>query len=147
MITDRLPLMEKVHNNSMFKYLLVLCLSITLLLSQADRLHMHLEHDDHATSSGHIPGAHPESTSHDLALTSHHGEHQDTHSAVAIDVSVDKLPNKINSLSSLALALLFTVLFLTIPRLRRVPRQKIYKIPFACCYYLLQPPLRAPPIK
>jgi hypothetical protein len=137
--------MEKNHNHSKFKYLLILCISISLLLSQADRLHMHLEHDDHSMSSGHIVGVHPESTVHDFGLTSHHGEHQDNHSAVAIDVSADKLPKKTNSLDPLSLILLFIVFFLTIPRLKRVTRQKLCKISFISCCYLLQPPLRAPP--
>jgi len=143
--------MEKVHNNSMFKYLLVLCISITLLLSQVDRLHMHIEHDDHSMSSGHafnahIVGIHPESTLHDFDLTNHHGEHQNNHSAVAIDVSADKLPKKTNLLDPLVLALLFIVLFLTVHRLRRVTRQKLCKISFTSCYCSIQPPLRAPPL-
>ncbi len=139
--------MAKIHNNSTFKYLLVLCLSFTLLLSQADRLHMHLVHDDHSVSSGHIIGVHPESTLHDFDLTNHHGEHQDNHSAVAIDISIDQLAKKANLLDLLAIALLFIVLFLITPRLRRVSKQKLCKVPVSSCYYLLQPPLRAPPVK
>ncbi len=144
--------MEKVHNNSMFKYLLVLCLSFTLLLSQVDRWHMHLEHDDHAVSSGHdfdahIVAAHPESTLHDFGLTNHHDGHQDNHSAVAVDVSTDKLLMRTNLLNSLVLIIFFMMLFQITPRLRNVSRWTLCNIPITSCYYLLRPPLRAPPIK
>jgi len=146
-ITDKLMAMEKCHNNSMFKTLLVLCLSITLLLSQADRLHIHIEHNDHSMSSEHVAGVHPESTLHDVDMTHHHDNHQDEHSTVTVDVSADKIWKKANLLDSLLLIFLFIGVLLTIPRLTRVFRQTFYKIPITSCYYLLQPPLRAPPVK
>jgi len=139
--------MEKTHKNAMFKYLLVLCLSITLLLSQAEGLHMHLEHDDHSMSSdsAHNVGVHPQSTVHDFDLTNHHDEHQSDHSAVAIDVSTDKLAKKTNLLDPLVIVVLFAIFFLASPLLRSVGRRRSGRISFISCYYLLQPPLRAPP--
>lgn len=108
---------------------------------------MHLEHDDHSMSSepAHIVGVHPQSTVHDFNLTNHHGEHQGDHSAVAIDVSTDKLAKKTNLLDPLSIVLLFIILFLTSPSLRRLSRQKLCRIFFTSSYYLLKPPLRAPP--
>ncbi len=139
--------MGKNHINLMFKYILVLCLSITLLLSQANRLHIHLTHDDHSMSSGHMIGAHPESTLHDSGVTNGHGEHQDKHSAITVDVSADKLFKKTSLLDPLILIQLLALLFLSIPRPRSMHRPTLYKILFTSSYYLLQPPLRAPPIK
>lgn len=139
--------MEKIHKNMMFKYLLVLCLSVTLLLSQAEDLHVHLEHDDHsvASDSAHNVSAHPQSTAHDFDLTNHHDEYQSDHSAVAIDVSTDKLAKKINSFDPLVIVVLFAIFFLASPLLRSVGRQRSGRTSFTSCYYLLQPPLRAPP--
>ncbi len=150
LITDRLPLMGKIRNNSMFNYLLVLCISVMLLLSQAEGFHMHLEHDDHSMSSEpalnvHVVGVHPQSTVHDFDLTNHHDKNQSDHSAAAIDVSTDKLAKKISSLDPLGIVLLFAILFLVSPRLRRLCRHRSGRISFISCYYLLQPPLRAPP--
>ncbi len=127
--------------------MLVLCLSVTLLLSQVVGLHMHLEHDGHSMSSesAHIVGVHPQSTVHDFDLTNHHGEHQSDHSAVAIDVNTDKLVKKTSLLGPLGIVLLFVILFLANPRLRRLRRQWSGRTSFTSCYYLLQPPLRAPP--
>ncbi len=131
------------HNNPIFKYLLLLCLSITLLLAQTDKLHMHFEHDDHSGSAAHVIGVHSESTLHDFDLTNHH----DDHSTVAVDMSPDTLLKNTGLLNPLVIILLVLGFFLCISRRTRVSRQKIYKILFPPCYYLFQPPLRAPPVK
>jgi hypothetical protein len=136
--------MGKIHNHSMFNYLLVLCLSITLLLAQTGQLHMHLEH---AESSAHAPGVHPESTLHDVDLTDHHDSHLDNHSAAAVDVSPDTLLKKTNFLNLLVIIFFFTGFILCIPHRTGVFRQKFDKPHFPTCYYLFHPPLRAPPIK
>jgi len=141
--------MEKTRNNSIFKILLVLCLSFTLLLSQTGRLHMHLEHNDHTETSAaafnaHVVDIHPELTLHDFELTNHHNGYQHSHSTIAVDVSTDKLLKKINLLDPLVLILLFIGFFLYLPRLRSVGRQTPGNIFFSRCYYLLQPPLRRP---
>ncbi len=135
------------HNNSVFKYLLVFCLSIALLLAQTGKLHMHLEHDDHSGSSAHVVGVHPESTLHDFDLTNHHDGHPADHSADAVDVSPDKLLKNITYLNPFVVILLFMGLFLRIPRRTCVTRQKLYRILYPPCHYLFQPPLRAPPVK
>lgn len=143
--------MGKASNNSMFKHLLVLCLSITLLLAQAGKLHVHLENNDHSEpsahvhveSSSHVLGVHPESTPHDFGLLNHH----DNHSAAAVDVSPEKLLKSTGFINPLAIILLFIGLFLFIPRRASVCRPWFDKTFFPRCYYLLQPPLRAPPVK
>lgn len=135
------------HNNSIFKYLLVLCLSTALLLAQTDKLHMHLEHDDHSGTSAHVVGVHLESTLHDFDLTNHHDGHSADHSVVAVYVSPDKILKSTNFLNPLVVILLFMGLLLYILRRTSVSRHKFYKILFPPCYYLFQPPLRASPVK
>lgn len=131
-------------NNSILKQLLILCLSFALILSQANRLHIHPGHDEHSSAaSGHIVDVHTSSILHDFELTGHH---TDQHTA-AIDVSPDNLINKANSLNPLVLILLFIGLFLYICRQLYQLWQRPYKILFTPCYYLIKPPLRAPPVK
>jgi len=122
--------MGKDYNNSIFKYLLVLCLGIALSLAQAGKLHMHLVHDDHSGSSAHVVDVHPESTLHDFDLTNHHHGHPADHSADAVDVSPDKLLKSTNFLNSFVVILLSIGLLLCIPRRTSVSRQKFYKILF-----------------
>jgi len=137
--------MDKTPNNPVFRILLILCLSLALLMAQTNRMHMHLEHDDHSSvASGHIVDVHTTSTLHDFDLTDHHDD--DQHSA-AIDVSPDNLNQKVNLLNPLVLILLFIGLFLYLPRLICLPRQRRYQTLFIPCNYLLHPPLRAPPVK
>jgi len=138
--------MGKYHHNSIFQYLLVLCLSLVLLLAQTNRLHMHLEHDSHSDTSGHVVDVHSASMLHDFELTHHDGLNNDHHPA-AIDVSSDNLITKSNLLNPLVLILLFAGLFLALPRLVCRLRHSSYKILFTLRYYLLHPPLRAPPAK
>jgi len=142
--------MEKYCNNSLLKnsllkYLLLLCLSLALILSQANRLHMHLQHDDHSSvATGHIVDVHKTTILHDIDLA----DHQDGgHHSTTIDISPDNLVKKTNLLNPLVLILLFIGLFLYLPRLTCLPRKRLYKELFNPCYYLLHPPLRAPPVK
>jgi len=134
--------MEKHHNNSILKYLLVLCLGLTLIFSQSNRLHMHLQHDDHSSNaSGHVINVHMSKLLHDINLV----DHKDDDHSTAIDINPDNLVKKTNSLNPLVLILLYIGLFLYIPRLICLPRQRLYQILFTPCYYFIQPPLRAPP--
>lgn len=136
--------MKKHHNNPVLQYLLVLCISFALILSQTNLLHMHLQHDDHSSGvSGHVINVHTSTLLHDVDLAGHHGDH---HSA-AIDVTPDNLVKKTNSLNPLVLILLFLGLVLYKPLLICLPRQRLYQTLFTSCYYLLHPPLRAPPVK
>lgn len=134
--------MGKICNNSMFTHLLVLCLSSALLLTQTVNFHMHLEHE-HVELSSHVHGVHPESTLHDVDLTNRH----DGHSAAAVDVSPEKLPKSANFINPLVIIFLFIGMSLFVSRRACVCRLRFDKTFFPRCYYLFQPPLRAPPVK
>ena len=147
--------MQKNANNSIFQILLILCLSLSLLLAQTNRLHMHLEHDDHADTAGHavdghVVDVHAASILHDFDPLHHSGHHDgflaDDHHPVAIDVSPDNLIQKTNLLNPLIFILLFIGLLLILPRLFYRIRQRPYIKRSTSRYYLFQPPLRAPPL-
>lgn len=135
--------MDKYPDNSIFQYLLVMCFSLALILSQTSRLHMHFQHDDHSSvTSAHIVDVHTISTLHNFDLID---QHEDHHSA-AIDINSDNLIKKTNLLNPLLLIILFIGIFLYIPRFACLSRHKLYKTLFISCSYLLQPPPRAPPL-
>lgn len=138
--------MGKAYNNPIFQYVFILYLCITLLMAQASGLHMHVQHDDHSSAtSGHIVNIHAATTAH--GIDTHHHETQDDHHPAAIDVSQDYLVKKTSLLSHLALFVFFIGIFLCVPRLRYVFSRWRYKPPSVnSYYYLLQPPLRAPPV-
>jgi hypothetical protein len=141
--------MRKTNNSQMFQYMFILYLCLALLMTQASGLHMHVQHDDHSsTASGHIVDIHTVSTLHDIDTNTHHYDvAQDNHHPAEIDISQDYLAKKTNLVVTLALITFFIGLFLYVPRLRRIKNQWCYKTPTVNhCYYLLQPPLRAPPV-
>jgi hypothetical protein len=143
--------MHKDHNNSIFQTLLILCLSLVLLLVQTNRLHIHIDHAEQSGSAepavynpavyNHVINVHAASIQHDLDFTNHHAEN---HHA-AVDVSPDI--KKANLLEPLTLFFLFIGFFLIIPRLTCIRRQRFNKAHNPLYYYLLHPPLRAPPAK
>jgi len=135
--------MQKVRYTPTLQFLLILFLSIAILLTQANRLHMHLDHDDHASASEHVVNVHTASIAHDFELTETHEDHH----PAAIDVTPDNFIKKTNILSPLELVFLFVGFFLIIPRLSRIIWHRLYKRLFTPCYYFLQPPQRAPPVK
>lgn len=134
--------MKKYFNNPILQHRLILFFSLALLLAQTNRLHIHIEHDNHSDTSVHIVNVHTTSILHDFDLIHHDDDHHPE-----IDVSPDNLIKKINLLNPLVLILLFTGLLLIMPRLVCMYRQRIYSERFTPCYYLCQPPLRAPPVK
>ena len=136
--------MYKNANNPIFQYLLILCLSLAFLLVQANRLHIHIDQPGSAESAAfepavfkHVNNVHVASLQHDSDLTHHHH--------VAIDVSFDI--KKANLLDPLIPLLLVVGFFLIVPRLVCMRRQRSYAAPYSFYYYLLHPPLRAPPVK
>jgi len=135
--------MQKIDYNLILQYLLILCLGLALLLTQTNRLHMHLEHNEHADVSGHVVSVHTASILHDFDLTNRHVDHH----PAAIDVSPDNLIKKTIVLTTPVLILLLIGFFLIEPRLVCLYRSRFYEKLFATCYYLFHPPLRAPPIK
>jgi len=142
--------MENSTDNSVLRTLLILFLSLTLLMAQTNRMHMHIEHNEHAEFSGatadhHIVNVHTTTLQHDFESLNHTGHHDDQHSA-SIDVGPDNLNQKIKLLNSLVLMLLFIGLILCMGRLVFRLRQPPYIKHFISRYYLFQPPLRAPPL-
>ncbi len=109
---------------------------------------MHVQHDDHTSATpGHNVDIHAVSTHHDDIDTHLHDGMQDDHHPAVIDISQDYLVKKASLLDPLALIIFFIGLFLFVPRLRRISSQWRYKSPTVNpCYYLLHPPLRAPPV-
>ena len=142
--------MGKIHYTLIFKHLLVLCLSIALIQTQAGKLHMHLVHDSHSGSSVHVVGVHLESTQHDVELTHHHENISDgpskDHSDEAVDVSPDILLKNSKFLSALVGIIFFIGLLLYTPRRMSLAWQRRKNFILPPCYYLFQPPLRAPPL-
>jgi len=139
--------MKKYINNSFFSYALIACLALTLALGQASKLHMHIEHDDvpSSTMSEHKLNVHIATSLHDSTHDTHHQDDFQDHHLTDIKVGPDSVVKKIESFTPFILIFLFVSLFLGIPQLRNIFRQHI-QTKLTSTYYLLSPPLRAPPI-
>ena len=140
--------MDKYHNNPILRYSFILYLCIALLIAQASGLHMHVQHDDHSSATpAHIVDIHITSTHHDDIDTHYHEGMQDDHHPAVIDISQDYLVKKTSLSDPLALIIFFIGIFLFAPRLRRISSLWRYKAPTVTPgYYLIHPPLRAPPV-
>lgn len=143
--------MRKLTNNSIFQYALIACLALALMLGQVFKLHMHIEHDESlsSTTTEHKFNVHVASSVHDSTHDTHHqddfqNDSQDHH-LTDIKVTPDSVVKKVESFSPYLLLFLFVSFFLGIPKLRSVFRQHI-QTKLTSTYYLLSPPLRAPPI-
>ena len=139
--------MRKYTNNSIFQYVLIACLALTLALGQSSKLHMHIEHDDvlSSTMSDHKLDVHIATSLHDSTHDTHHQDDFQDHHLTDYKVSPDSVVKKIESFTPFILFFLFVTLFLGIPQLRSIFRQHI-QTKLSSTYYLLSPPLRAPPI-
>lgn len=139
--------MRKYTNNSIFQYALIACLALTLALGQSSKLHMHIEHDDvlSSTMSEHKLDVHIATSLHDSTHDTHHQDDFQDHHLTDYKVSPDSVVKKIESFTPFILLFLFVSLFLGIPQLRIIFRQHI-QTKLTSTYYLLSPPLRAPPI-
>jgi hypothetical protein len=145
--------MKKMNNHSSFQYALIACLGATLLFGQMFKLHMHIQHSDDAlnasveyASAEHVVDVHVSSS---LYNTIHDGHHQDDfldhHNNTDIDISSSEFL-KISKLLNLFIFLIFVASFiLSVPLLQRICKKHISETNQAVRYYLLQPPLRAPP--
>lgn len=143
----RMRLMKKLTHNSAFKYTLIACLAIALIFGQLFKLHMHIEHDDvqTSTSSSHSMGIHTAFSFIDLEhATAQHDKSQDNHPS-EIKASPDSVVKKIESFTPYLLLFLLIFAFLGLPQLRIAYIQNIQS-KLTSSYYLLNPPLRAPPI-
>lgn len=145
--TLRMSLMKKSTNNLVFQYTLIACLAIALIFGQLFKLHMHIEHDDvhTSTSSSHSLGIHTAFSLIDLEhATAQQENSQDNHPS-EIKASPDSVVKKIESFTPYLLLFLSIIIFLGLPQLRVVFIKNIQS-KLTSGYYLLTPPLRAPPI-
>jgi len=134
--------MRKYSNNSLFQYVLVVGLAFALMLGQPSKLHMHIEHNDVFSSSisDHKLNVHIATSLHDSPYDTHH----QTDYKVSSDSTVSTV-KKVETFAPFILFFLFVSLFLAIPPLRSIFRKHI-QTKLTSTYYLLSPPLRAPPI-
>jgi len=147
--------MRKFTDNSVFQYALIACLSVALLLGQAVKLHMHVQHDGvssenaivHDFSADHIVDVHVSSTMHNTAHNDHHqDDFQDHHSNADVDISSDGFL-KISKVLNIFVFFLLVVSFaLFVPLLQRIRKIDLSQTSPPTKYYLLHAPLRAPPI-
>jgi len=141
--------MRKYTINSMTQYALIAFMGIVLLFGQAFKFHMHIQHDGIPSSNtAHVIDVHAVSSVHDTSYGTHHAPIENTenhHHSAEIDVSIDSVSTKIESLNSIVLLFLVVSIFLFIPLLRSTCRFYIQKIISTSPNFLLYPPLRAPP--
>ncbi len=143
--------MRKLTNNSIFQYASIACLAFALMLSQVSKLHMHIEHDESlsSTTTEHKLNVHVASSLHDSAPDAHHQDdfqnNNQDHHLTDIKVTPDSVVKKVGSFNLYVFLFLFINFFLGIPKLRSVFREHL-QTKLISTYYLLSPPLRAPPI-
>ena len=143
--------MRKYYNHSIARYALILGLGIAILLAQTFKLHMHLQHDEHpaSTATSHKMSAHMvlslHDTPHDIHHDTHHDGAQDHHSA-GIEVSSSGFIKKMEVLNPFVFLTFIVSLFLCASYVRFFPKTYTSKIERPPNYYLLHPPLRAPPV-
>jgi hypothetical protein len=111
------------------------------MLTQASRLHIHLDHDDPVGAPAHSLNIHAASLMHAFEMIDHHDNHPS-----AIEISSDNLIKKSSLLDSLVLVLIAIGIFLFLPPIVSIYRVRIYKLLIPSSHYAFQPPLRAPPI-
>jgi hypothetical protein len=147
--------MKKIYNNPVFRYVLIACLSVALLLGQAVKLHMHVQHDEVSSvgsviknsSLDHIVDVHVSSSLHNTTHGDHHlDDFQDHHNNADIDISPDGFLKVSKVLNLFVFLLLVASLALSVPLLQRTRKKNVFQILSPTKYYLLHAPLRAPPI-
>ena len=143
--------MKLQSNSSAYRYALIVCLSIALLLSQTFKAHVHLHHDNFSGS------AHQHTV--DLHVDINHSDHNETNDILhhedalnhqnhaEIDVSSESLVKKIKQTDLSVLLFLIIAFVLFTPRIQRDCKRYLCKAKPISLYYLFQPPLRAPPVK
>lgn len=117
-------------------------MAAALLFTQGLKLHMHIQHDEAPASAGHIVDVHVASSLHEITHDTHH---QNAHHATAIDVDANSYVKKVEQFKLFVLLFLIAGITLCIPQLLCIHRRYTLKANLAPLYYLLHPPLRAPP--
>lgn len=135
--------MEKRDNNTVSRYVLVICLAIVLMFAQMFMLHIHIQHDEMSASTGFVVDVHAASSLHDTVHNTHHqGNIQDHHFT---EISPDGVVKKVGLFKLFVLLFVIASIIMRVSRLQGVRRRYIFKTKLDSLYYLLQPPLRAPP--
>jgi len=135
----------KQTNNNAHKYLLVLWLSISLILTQYYGVHLHVEHDHHtSTKSTHVVEVQTVPTFHLLDDSTHNSFVAHHHT---IDLSLDTLvkTKAAGDLLFVAVLVIFSWAFV-LPVLQIFIRRCSYQLSCISQYNLIHPPLRAPPV-
>ena len=138
--------MGRHNNNSVSRYVLIACLGITLLFGQVFKLHMHIQHDGAPASAGHVVDVHAAFSLHDTTYDTHHQDDNQNHHPADIKVSPDSVVKKTQFFNPIVLLFLIAGVILCVPRLQRIRSRYIIKTKLDSLYYLLYPPLRAPPV-
>jgi len=139
------PRMRRRFNN-IFSYALILCFGFALLLGQASKLHMHVQHESKVsfTHSGHSIALHPAFSQQDAIYDDHY--HNDSDRPAEIEVSSSSLVKKAKSFSTFILLFTFIALSLCVIPLYRFRHKWVARIERPPLHYLFHPPLRAPPL-
>lgn len=138
--------MNYFRNTRIARILVVLWFSLSLLLAHAMGIHLHVEHAGHLSADdGHVIDVHATSAQHFHHTIEHVSEFSSHHNNITGDIKSDSIIKNSASSNLLMMFVLFSWLLL-------IPvRQFVYRsvqnvsllLPFT---YLLQPPLRAPPV-
>ena len=120
---------------------------LSLAFGHAFKLHMHLQHnhDPSSTLSAQKLDVHISSSFHDATHNTYHQDDFQDHHLADIKVSPDSAVKKVETFTPFMVLLLFISLFLAIPPLRSIFTRQL-QTKLSSTYYLLSPPLRAPPI-
>ncbi len=133
------------HYNTISSYAFIVCLGFALLLGQASRLHMHVHHDGVASPAhnGHSIALHPAYSQQDIMYDAQY--QNDNERPAEIEVGSGSLVKKAESFNSFVLLFTFVCISLYILFLSLFRRKQLSRIERPPVYYLLHPPLRAPP--
>jgi hypothetical protein len=139
--------MKNHTNNSVSRYVFVACLAIALILSQVFKLHMHIVHDDSHPAFGtqQVLDIHPVIKVHEVTDGSQDQNDFQNHHLNDVKVTPDSIAKKVDSFSLDLLLFLFISFFLSSVKTRSVFRKNTRAI-LISTYYLINPPLRAPPV-
>ncbi|RDH84043.1 MAG: hypothetical protein DIZ80_07875 [endosymbiont of Galathealinum brachiosum] len=141
--------MKTLYNNKVAQYVLIICLSAAILFVQSFKLHMHIQHDDAPLSyvaEGHLVGLHVAFPPHKTTYINHHQvTTQDHHHPVEIDVSSSTFVKKMGLLNPFILLFFIISILICVTHTCRILRKHDSNAERPANYYLIQPPLRAPP--
>ena len=139
--------MRKLSHHWFAMYALIVYMGIAPLIAQTIELHMHLLHDqsspfamaDH-TIGVHMAFLHPD--------TFHNNHHQDgiaNHHSTETGINAKGIMDKTDLLSPVFLLFFVISILLYVPRIYRIRKKPDLHAIRPPGYYLLHPPLRAPP--